>query len=180
MLQVGLIASILFLLSVMPAFGHGLGETIEKEVGDYIVDFGYDPLSLFLGETTSVTFEIFRKEDREPVEFRNVWVRVTKDEETVFAGSLTKAFFGNTRLTLRLPETGEYQISARFEGEKEEEREGEEVFSSVETLAEASFPLTILKGESQSFSLTPEMIIGFIAGLVLGLLPLPVLLKQRR
>ncbi|PIR82859.1 hypothetical protein COU20_00045 [Candidatus Kaiserbacteria bacterium CG10_big_fil_rev_8_21_14_0_10_59_10] len=111
---------------------HALGASFEKESGPYLIDIGYAPEEFSADRTALFEFEL--TEDGAPVPFDDVWVRITREEKTVFAGGIHNARFGGARMTYLFPKSGSYELSVRYE-------------RGLESVAEASFPLVVLPAE---------------------------------
>ena len=113
-----------------PILAHGGGESLEKVVGEYKVDIGYDPATLEAGSRSSFDFDLILNETGERSEFSDIWLRIMKGKQTVFASGVHKPSFGNTTMVYTFAEGGEYSLDVRFQNEGGK-------------IAEASFPLTV-------------------------------------
>ncbi len=146
---------------VQSLFAHGEGASFEKEIGDYIVDIGYDPEKLEVGTPVKLDFELSKKVSKENVPFSSVWVRVEKEKQTVFASGIHRPEFGKTGLLYTFGEPGTYTISARFQ-------------NNEDNIAETSFTLAVSEAPSLGGkSRTPDKSVlwgmfGLIVGVVLG------------
>ena len=149
--------SVLGFLFPFIAFAHGTGASVEKTVGDYFIDVGYSPTEIRAGEAVRFDFSLSSETTNEEVLFQNIWLRIMKDNQTVFAGGLSRARFGLTGITYTFHEKGGYEIFLRFESEDE-------------TIVETSFPFTVQSGGENPtatvFSLNSLFIL--LAGAVLG------------
>lgn len=143
-----------------PAIGkaHGIGASIEKVVGEHTIDIGYNPSEVEAGEQIRFDFDLLKKDGGVPP-FTDVWVRITsKDRGIAFAGGLHKPEFGLIRMTYVFPQSGEHELSVRFQ-------------NGEETLAEASFPLSVagsLADAKPSIQLSSQLTVGALIGLVIG------------
>ncbi len=129
---------IVFLLFFVPArgvFAHGDGVSFEKEVGNYLVDIGYEPEKPEVGTPVRLDFELSDKTSGATAAFSSVWVRIEKDKSTVFASGIHHPEFGKTGLLYTFGEPGTYTISARFQ-------------NNEDTIAETSFSLTVSESSS--------------------------------
>jgi hypothetical protein len=113
-----------------PILAHGGGESLEKVVGEYKIDIGYDPAVLEGGSPAYFDFDLLLNQTGERAEFSDIWVRIMLGKQAVFASGIHKPSFGNTTMVYTFPEGGEYELNVRFQNE------GEEI---VETL----FPITV-------------------------------------
>ena len=101
---------LLFILFSVSVNAH-LDAGIDKEVGDFIVDFGYSPEVPVKGELTSLVFNLLDK-NRDPVEFTDGWVRISKGDKVMFSGIFVSE--PSVAFTYTFPDSGEYEISTRF------------------------------------------------------------------
>jgi hypothetical protein len=121
------------LVLFLPAFfvsGHGTGQSLERAVGDYVVDVGYDSFEPRALESIRFDFQIFLSESREPAPFTDTWVRVMEGDNLLFAGFLAKPIFGLTGMSYAFPAGGIYEVTVRFQNDDT-------------TVAEASFPFPV-------------------------------------
>ena len=112
------------------ALAHGGGESLEKVVGEYRIDIGYDPAIIEAARPSVFDFDLLFNETGERSEFSDIWVRIMKGKQTVFASGVHKPSFGNTTMMYTFAEGGEYDLNVRFKNEGEE-------------IVEASFPLAV-------------------------------------
>ena len=117
------------MFAASPAQAH-LDGGADQDVGQYLVDFGWDPESPRAGETTTLAFNLIDNEKAEPVDYDNVWVRIATGDEVAFAGVLRPE---NTNVTLSFvfPKGGDYTVTARFKA------------ADGSVLAETSFALAV-------------------------------------
>lgn len=125
---------LLCLSFALPGFAsaHNTRVSLEKAVGEYTVDIGYNPLVLEAKDPASFDFSLLLKETGEQAEFSDIWVRVVQDKQTFFATGISKPDFGNATMVYTFPEGGAYELNIRFQ-------------NKGEALAEVSFPLTVEK-----------------------------------
>ncbi len=112
------------------ASAHGIGKSIERVMGDYLIDIGYDPDPLRAGENSVFDFVLKGSADKKEIPFTHVWVRLERGEGIVLAVGLKKADLGKTSLLYNFPEAGEYQLTARFQ-------------DNDKTLVEATVPVIV-------------------------------------
>lgn len=132
--HIGLTAVII--LSIVLPFvvvAHGTGASHEEVVDGYVIDIGYDPAVVEAGTQARFDFNILNDATKEVVPFTDIWLRITKDNTTYFAGGVHKARIGLTGVSYIFPEEGEYEISVRYQNEGE-------------AITEISFPLPVSKG----------------------------------
>ncbi len=161
MTKIFAIASLAFLGLALPmrfTKAHQTGASWEKEVDGYKVDVGYDPVNFVAGQSQRLDFNAYDVKVNIPVDFSDVWVRVSQGEQTVFASGIHKPEFGATGMMFIFPKEGNYTLSARFE-------------NSEKTFVEASFPLTVAPAEMEKSvaSLTSApLVLSGLAGLFIG------------
>lgn len=116
------ISSILFWgIFAVTAVAHSSGASLERAVGEYVVDIGYEPAEVTAGERLVLDFDIAKRgEGGERVEFDNVWVRLVGDGETLLAAGVARSQIGATTLLYVIPEDiSELSIGTRFEKDGE-------------------------------------------------------------
>lgn len=145
---------------VMPIFAlaHGFGQTLEKAVGDFVLDVDYDALELRAGDPVRFNFNIWNKDRTETPEFTDVWVRIApQGPGMVFAGDLHNPEFGAAGFSYAFPTSGNYELSVRFQNNGESLHE------------EVSFSFVILEGTTQSvFGNWRNAVVGIGAGIGIG------------
>lgn len=147
-------------LSILFVYAHGSGGSYETVVDGYLIDIGYSEKVLREGEPVSFDFNIFREGEESPVEFTDVWVRISPKDNmgTIFAGGIHRPEFGSTGMVYTFQSAGEYDVSARFQ-------------DSGETIAEEiSFPVTVegVSDHEESGILSLNVIIAFFLGLIVS------------
>lgn len=160
-------AGIFLLIFPIVLYAHGTGASLEKQIGAYTVDVGYSPPLIEVDDPVRFDFNLIKSDDRADVAFTDIWVRIEERNSVVFAGGIHKARLGETGMSYVFPGEGEYTLFVRFQNEGD-------------SLAETSFPLIVEKGVGfgeEGFSLSPQLFIGVIGGLIIGLLP--SLLKRK-
>ncbi|MFZ2886923.1 MAG: hypothetical protein WA021_03835 [Minisyncoccia bacterium] len=104
----------------MSISAHGTGASLERTVGDYWIDIGYDPAQLVGGDRIVFDFNLARASATTTrVNFGHVWVRLQSDGQTLLATGITHADIGPTSLLFMLPKDveGELVLSARFQND---------------------------------------------------------------
>jgi hypothetical protein len=154
-LNISIISIVMILSLPFFVFGHGDGESLEKEVDGYLIDIGYNTPEFIAG--SSVVFEFDISKEEESIDFDDVWVRISEDNKTIFASGINNAEFGGARMTYSFPYEGAYEFSVRFQ-------------NGSESIAEAVFPIEVLpnsdKEGSQNWILTA--LLGALVGAVAG------------
>ena len=136
---------------------HATGESLEKTVGEYVVDIGYNPTIIEVGSPIVLDFNLLLSETGENVLFTDIWARIVKQNKTVFASGIHKPTFGGTTMVYTFPEAGEYELMLRFQ------EEGNKI-------VEASFPLTVESMPGAGPNPFPWVLLGVLAGAVAGFL----------
>jgi len=139
------------------AQAHGAGESVEKAVGEYLVDVGYNTEIFEAGSPVFFDFGLLVNETGENTSFTDIWVRIVQKNKTVFASGIRKPTFGGTTMVYTFPEAGEYELMLRFQ------EEGNKI-------VEASFPLTVKSVPGASPNFFPWVLLGVLAGAVAGFL----------
>ena len=126
----------IFTLCLLPVvlFAHSLGQSLEKQVGEYFIDIGYSSpvVTLQAGESVRFDFNLWSKDHTQAIDFATVWVRIAPAESGItFAGYLGFPEFGPLGMSYAFPDEGSYVLTARY-------------FDGADMLGEASFPLTVL------------------------------------
>ena len=137
-------------------WAHGAGKSFEKTVGEYTVEMEYEALELQADESVRLSFAIAKKDAAASVEFTDAWVRITQGTEAVFAGDIHNPEFGKVGATVVFPEGGDYEVSVRFQNKDQ-------------TLAEASFPVTVAASTEQNQSNRASQPYSWLVGGILGL-----------
>ena len=130
------IIALVFLVVSVFIFGkrmvsaHVTGASWEKVVDGYKLDIGYDPTTFVAGQAERLDFNIVNPTTGESVPFSDVWIRISKGEDTVFASGIHRLTFGLTTLTLEFPGPGSYDLNTRFENDDN-------------TIVQSDFPITV-------------------------------------
>ena len=122
------------LFSSNSARAHVSGQTIEKNLGEYSVDIGYDSpdINPMAGEPVRFDFRLYKGEKKELVEFSKMWFKASLGNVPMIAGRLAKDELIPTGLLFTFPQGGEYDITVRFSDKDK-------------TLAETTFPISVGK-----------------------------------
>lgn len=167
-LTISLFLGVLFYPAI-PVRAHEAGKSLEKVVGEYLVDIGYDVLDeLRAKESIRFDFSLWTSDRNEEIPFTDIWLRISQNNKAVFAGGIQNPRFGLAGITYAFPDKGEYTLFIRFQ-------------NGDESLVEASFPLTVEKGNESASNASPvskELLIGVGIGLVVGSL-ITFLLRRR-
>jgi len=144
---------------------HGTGASIEKVVGNYLIDLGYDPEILESDNSIIFDFDLAINETGERADFTSIWIRIVREKQTLFASGIHRPSFGNTTMLYTFPQSGEYELITRFQSEGD-------------TIAETSFPLKVESGSRASGSglvsrflvwIILSMAVGAISGFILAI-----------
>ncbi|MCP6719991.1 MAG: hypothetical protein KJI72_01515 [Patescibacteria group bacterium] len=142
----------------IPVRAHGVGESLEKVVGEYLVDIGYDAFELRAKESVRFDFSLWTSDQSEEIPFTDIWLRISQNNKAVLAGGIQNPRFGKAGVTYAFPEKGEYTLFVRFQ-------------NGDESLVETSFPLAVEEGNESASNTSPvskELLIGVGVGLVIG------------
>ena len=148
----------IFIVAAPFVLAHGVGSSIEKTVGDYLVDVGYSPDEVKEGEAVQFDFSLWNNALDQEEPFTDIWVRISQSNKTVFAGGIVKPGFGPTGITYVFPERGEYEIMLRFQ-------------NNESSLVETSFPITAEVGGETTGGNTffsTNLFVTLLVGIVLG------------
>ena len=153
--------TILFIFSAGIAGGHGLGQSFEQKAGNYVIDVGYDAIDkIYSVDTVHFDFNLWKENRMDMADFDHVWVRIApKDKGILFTGFLYRPDFLLTGMSYTFEVAGEYDLTVRFLNKNDE------------TLAEASFPLTVEKkaaDKTEIFKIIGAGVIGLLVGLILS------------
>jgi hypothetical protein len=85
----------------------------DRIVGDYLIDFGFEPVTLSTSERSTLVFNLVNATSQEPIPFATAWVRISDSSEAVFAGTFASEN-GNVPITFTFPRGGEYEITVTF------------------------------------------------------------------
>ena len=122
----------------------------DRDLGEVIEDFGYDPSPIVAGEGAFLSFNFVRKQDQMPAPPASLWVRISQDDDILFSGTLAPEA-EHMVLSYVFPRAGRYQILTRFE---DNDKKREEVFT-----------LEVQKRTSSETS--PWVAAGMVGGLLL-------------
>lgn len=125
------------------AYAHGFGASLERTVGEYWIDIGYDPSQVIAGDRMVFDFNLAEAAATStPAAYDYVWVRLRGDDQTLFATAVRRADIGPTTLLYTLPRDmkGDLTLSVRYQKENA-------------TLAESDFtlPMAALKDSKLLF-----------------------------
>jgi hypothetical protein len=160
-LKVGFLRLLITLLALAvfflggTTFAHGVLQSLSKTTDKYLIEVFYDPLDLSINGSTILNFYLRdNNADKQNVAVTDVWLKISQGPIVVFSGPVAQREFGPPSVTYAFPKAGQYEILTRFQNDGE-------------TLAEASFPLTVEEFEEKKSDLPIKIIIG-ASGLVVG------------
>lgn len=102
----------LVILLISVSFAH-LEGGIDKEVGPYVLDIGWEPTTPSAGEAAFFAINIVDKDDFEPANFSSAWVRFSKGDRVAFAGTFAMKN-GSTSFSFEFPEAGAWEMKVQF------------------------------------------------------------------
>ena len=155
------------LVFVQNTRANGFGVTLDKQVGDYVVNVDYDAIAgIYSGDAVQFAFQLFNKDRSKQLDFGDVWVNITPEKkgqiysQSVFAGGIIGSSFPPSGMTFVFPSSGSYTLNLRYE-------------NADKAIAEASFPLEVRVGSKSSdsgsggfFRLTNDFFKGAITVLI--------------
>jgi hypothetical protein len=135
----GLMLGACLACSVLPASAHSIGQSLEKKVGDYLVDIGYDALDITEGQ--EIRFDAVLIQNPGSLQWQyapvdEVWFQIKKEGLEPFRDDIPLKLPAPAFTRYRFAEGGSYTLSVRFLG-------------AGKTLAETSFPLSVRSKASQ-------------------------------
>ncbi len=162
---------IIFFVFASIVHAHAVGQSLEKKVGNYVVDIGYDSLdpNIVAGEPVRFDFLLWNEDRTEVPEFTDVWVRLAPNTPGVtFAGDIFQPQYGPTGINYVFPHGGNYELVVRFQ-------------KKGDTLAEAAFPLVVTKGGNERFSKNSmrDLAFAFVGGISIGFVILLFFKKKK-
>jgi len=116
-IKFNLMLFILFIVLIPNVLSH-LDAGQDKVIDNYKVDFGYSPENPNTNDKVAIALTLFNNTNQEVIEPYSVWVRISSSKEVVFAGTL-KPLNGNVAFTYKFPSADNYDITARFNDDKE-------------------------------------------------------------
>lgn len=163
-----IITLLCFFAVPLTAAAHPYGESFEKQTDEYLIDIGYNVTDFIANSSTLFEFDLLDGE--ELAEYEDVWVRISKGNQTVLATGVNKSDFGGARLTFVFPEPGEYEFSVRYQ-------------EGTDALAEATFPINVQRNPRESggdFGSTGLIIGAGFAGLIVGAGAMRLIARRQR
>lgn len=106
---------LLSLISISIVNSH-LGAGEDKVIGDYLVDFGYEPEILEEDEEATIALNLVNATSNELIVPESVWVRISNENKIVFAGTFSPEAM-HVGFAFIFPEKGNYEIKSEFRGE---------------------------------------------------------------
>ena len=152
-----------FLTPIVSA--HSLGASFEATTTPYRVDVGYDPAEFMAGYASRFDFDL-REESGPVTEYDYVWVRITKEKQTLFATGIERQLLGPTTLLYTFDIPGNYTLHVSY-------RQGTDV------MAEASFAFTVVANDSGPM-LPRDGLMGFGVGAAFSIAGISTWLRLRR
>lgn len=117
-----LLAAALLVTTSAPAEAHLVGQSLEKKVGKYLVDVGYDSLDLMEGQNVAFNATLIENAGTlqwEYAPFDSVWFQIKSPSSEAFRKVLPILLPGPVNVTYEFQEGGEYELAVAFlEGKK--------------------------------------------------------------
>lgn len=157
-----------FLLSIVAvlslpfmASAHAWGASLEKVIGDYHIDIGYEPPVLMGGDRVVFDFTLLQATASTSVPFDYVWVRLRANDQAVLSTGVHKAELGPTSLLLELAEETEGDLEVYVRYQKDDEK-----------LTESEFVIPVLAYEDQDWWHEYAIAFGILVfGVCMGVFP---------
>jgi hypothetical protein len=110
---------ILFLVSCFfaptGASAHGDSPSFEREVGDYLIDVGFDREGFRPGEEVTFNLDLYTTSDHpEFVSYDSIDIRISQENETLFKHTIQNDPVHIPSFTYTFPEAGAYQLSFAY------------------------------------------------------------------
>lgn len=145
-------------LAPIASLAHGDKASFETASNGYTVDIGYGTARA--GDRVTFDFNLSDATSG-PMRFDSVWVQISKDAVTHFAGPIATLEFGVPSMSIVFGDAGVYDVSARFS-------------QGLQTLVEADFPLTVssagvAEGSTRNFMLVIIALVLSLASFILGM-----------
>jgi len=148
---------LMFALAPVALFAHSTGVSLEKQVGDAVIDVAYEPIQPLSGDRLLFDFNLLQPVASTSIAFDYVWVRLEHEKKTLLATGIARADFGPTSLLYTLPDiSGDIQLHVRYQ-------------KAGNPLAETSFLIPIQSRPKPWFEAENTVIFGaFLSGLIIG------------
>ena len=170
----GALATIIFsvaaaslLVPAALALAHPTGQSLNQNVGDYVVDIGYDSItpSPVAGEATAFDFRFFHNPGSQLADYTDVGVSIlASDGSTAFYGDLRHVADSPTGMVYIFPTGGNYKLTAYYK------KDGA-------ALAQASFPLVVSQADYQQPPQSPKRYwTNFMSGAIVGVIGLGLII----
>lgn len=114
---------IVSLFIAVPALAHGGKPSFEQQIGQYIVDIGYDRIGIRPGEDVTFDFDLFTGTGMvamDFVEFTNINLEIARDGVTALDTVIQNEGVNVPNFTYSFPEAGNYMLGATYmDGDEE-------------------------------------------------------------
>jgi len=122
-----------FAVKIVNIQAHGESFSIETEVDGYLIDIGQTPDFITANQSVRFAFDLLDVETNEIVPYTDVWVLIQKDgKKAIFASGIKQPKFGSTGMMFTFPESGEYELSVRYQNEGD-------------SIVDTSIPITVIE-----------------------------------
>lgn len=166
LLIVGTMAALIlfaFAAKAVDVLAHGESFSIETVVDGYLVDIGQTPEVITTNRSVRFAYDLLDNETNEVVSYTDVWVLIQKvsdqndRKKTIFASGIHQPRFGSTGMTFTFPESGEYELSVRYQNDEEG------------SIVDTSVPITVIEEPENDETDLPWLpLTSGLIGLVLG------------
>lgn len=109
--------TLVFLVVLSAVVSAHLQAGIDKQIGPYQLDVGWDPGAPNVGEKTVFAVNVVKPGTRDPAALGRVFVRLEKGDAVYFSGNLDMQD-GDTQFSYQFPQTGTWNLHLEFDGQK--------------------------------------------------------------
>jgi|SRR3989344_6275485 len=110
----------LFLILLLIPITHAhLAAGEDKNINNYIIDFGYDPVNPKVNDQITLGFNLIDKTTNKVINPDNILVRISSSKEIVFAGTF-HPLSENVLFTYKFPYLDNYEIYVQFNDKDKE------------------------------------------------------------
>lgn len=142
------------------AMAHGAGKEFSETKNGYTVDIAASAFEFRTDENVRFDLALTGATSSEAASFANVWVQIRKGSTVHYAGTLDRLLNDSALLVYRFPESGDFELTARYQ------RGGEE-------LVEATFPIEVKGGAGSDSGFwgqgATSLALAALVGLAVGL-----------
>lgn len=110
------ISVVIALMAPFFSLAHGVGESFERQVGEYLIDVGYNTFTITEEELVRFDFKLLNAASNVDVPFDTVTVRIRDEDRIVYAFDLARATQGPTDASITMPYAGVFTMSLDYRG----------------------------------------------------------------